>query len=120
MKKAELVERVVYMASPLRIASHRQPYGRLVAWLGTYEAFTLGTVLGIEPTVKLDLENEPQPDAVLLVLGKQSTICADDYIEGAPELIVEVAASSAAIDIIGTATRVEFASASTICAAVGW
>jgi len=47
------------MASLLWIASHGQPYGRLVTWLGTYEAFTLGVVLGIEPMVKLDLENEP-------------------------------------------------------------
>ncbi len=99
VKKAELVEGVVYMASPLRITSHGQPHGRLATWLGTYEAFTPGVVLGIEPTVKLDLENEPQPDAVLLIPGRQATIGADDYIEGAPEFIVEVAASSAAIDL---------------------
>jgi Uma2 family endonuclease len=49
--------------------------------------------------VKLDLENEPQPDAVLLIPGRQATIGADDYIEGAPEFIMEVAASSAAIDL---------------------
>jgi hypothetical protein len=34
----------------------------------------------------------------LLVPGQQATIGADDYIQGAPELVVEVAASSAAID----------------------
>ncbi|MBF2050135.1 MAG: Uma2 family endonuclease [Elainella sp. C42_A2020_010] len=99
LKKAELVEGVVYMASPLRIKSHGEPHGDLVTWLGTYKTFTPGVVLGIEPTVRLDLENEPQPDAVLLVPGRQATIGADDYIEGAPELIVEVAASSAAIDL---------------------
>lgn len=99
VKKAELVEGVVYMASPLRIKSHGEPHGDLVAWLGTYKAFTPGVVLGIEPTVRLDLENEPQPDAVLLVPGRQATIGADDYIEGAPELVVEVAASSVAIDL---------------------
>ena len=55
--------------------------------------------LGIEPTVRLDPDNEPQPDAVLFVPGRQATISEDDYIEGAPELIVEVAASSAAIDL---------------------
>jgi Uma2 family endonuclease len=99
LKKAELVEGVVYMASPLRIKSHGEPHGDLVTWLGTYKTFTPGVVLGIDPTVRLDLENEPQPDAVLLVPGRQATIGADDYIEGAPELIVEVAASSAAIDL---------------------
>ncbi|QZZ23336.1 Uma2 family endonuclease [Leptothermofonsia sichuanensis E412] len=99
VKKAELLEGMVYMASPLRIKSHGEPHGDLVAWLGTYKAFTPGVVLGIEPTVRLDLENEPQPDVVLLVPGRQATIGADDYIEGAPELVVEVAASSVAIDL---------------------
>ncbi|MGJ3251630.1 MAG: Uma2 family endonuclease [Elainellaceae cyanobacterium] len=99
VKKAELIEGVVYMASPLRFKSHGEPHGDLATWLGTYKAFTPGVVLGIEPTVRLDLENEPHPDAVLLVPGRQARIGAEDYIEGAPELIVEVAASSAAIDL---------------------
>jgi len=55
--------------------------------------------VGIEPTVRLDLDNEPQPDAVLLVPGRQASIGSEDYIEGARELVVEVAASSAAIDL---------------------
>lgn len=53
------------------------------------------------PTVRLDLDNEPQPDAVLFIepaAGGQTRLSNDDYIEGAPELIVEIAASSAAID----------------------
>ncbi len=99
LKKAELVEGVVYIAAALRIRSHGQPHGDLVTWLGTYKAFTPGVVLGIEPTVRLDLENEPQPDAVLLVPGRQARIGEDDYIEGAPELVVEVAASSVSIDL---------------------
>jgi Uma2 family endonuclease len=99
VKKAELVEGVVYMASPLRIKSHGEPHGDIIGWLWTYKTATPDVVLGIEPTVRLDLENEPQPDAVLLVPGRQATIGADDYIEGAPELVVEVAASSVAIDL---------------------
>jgi Uma2 family endonuclease len=100
VKKAELIEGVVYMAAAaLRIKSHGQPHGQLTTWLGIYQAFTPKVVLGIEPTVRLDLENAPQPDAVLLVPGRQATIGTDDYIEGAPELIVEVAASSVAIDL---------------------
>lgn len=57
---------------------------------------------GDNPTVRLDLDNEPQPDGVLLMteeVGGQTRISEDDYIEGAPELIVEIAASSAAIDL---------------------
>jgi Uma2 family endonuclease len=53
-------------------------------------------------TVRLDLDNEPQPDALLRIdeeRGGQSYISEDDYIEGAPELVVEVAASTASYDL---------------------
>lgn len=100
LRKAELIEGIVYtMASPLRIRSHGEPHADLNTWLGTYKALTQGTVMGIEPTVRLDPDNEPQPDAVLFVPGRQATIAGDDYIEGAPELVVEIAASNAAIDL---------------------
>jgi Uma2 family endonuclease len=99
LKKAELIEGVVYIASPLRIKSHGEPHGFLITWLGTYKAFTPSVVVGDNATVRLDLDNEPQPDAVLFIPGKQANISIDDYIEGAPELVAEVAASSAAIDL---------------------
>ncbi len=99
VKRAELIEGVVCMAAALRIRSHGQPHGQLMTWLGTYQAFTPGIVMGDNATVRLDWTNEPQPDAVLLVPGRQATIDADDYIEGAPELVAEVAASSTAIDL---------------------
>lgn len=107
IKKAELIEGVVYVASPLRFESHAEPHGLLIIWLGTYKVATSkvatsGVKLGIEPTVRLDQDNEPQPDGVLLIderVGGQSRLDADDYIEGAPELVAEVAASSAAIDM---------------------
>ena len=53
-------------------------------------------------TVRLDLENEPQPDVCLRIeetAGGLSSISKDDYIEGPPELVVEIAASSAAYDL---------------------
>jgi Uma2 family endonuclease len=102
VRKAELIEGVVYMAAALRFRSHGQPHGRLVTWLGTYESSTCGVELGIEPTVRLDLDNEPQPDVVLLIeeqYGGQAKLSQDDYVEGAPELVAEIAASSAAIDL---------------------
>lgn len=99
VKKAELIEGVVYMAAALRIKSHGEPHAALIGWLWTYRTATSGIVLGDTPTVRLDLENEPQPDAVLFIPNQQATISADDYIEGAPELVVEIAASSAAIDL---------------------
>jgi len=102
LKKAELIEGVVYVPAALRFRSHGQPHGRLMTWLGVYEASTLGVALGDNSTVRLDLDNEPQPDAVLLIeesAGGQTRLSDDDYVEGAPELVAEIAASSAAIDL---------------------
>jgi Uma2 family endonuclease len=102
VKKAELIEGVVYVASPVRVSKHGNPHSRIITWLGTYEAVTPGTMTCDNTTVRLDLENEPQPDALLRIdefCGGQSRISEDDYIEGALELIVEIAASSASYDL---------------------
>ena len=102
VKKAELIEGVVYVASPVRIKHHGEPHGDIVTWLGLYKVATPGVMLGDNTTVRLDGENEPQPDALLRIdefCGGQSRISEDDYIEGAPELIVEIAASSASYDL---------------------
>ncbi|MBW4554309.1 MAG: Uma2 family endonuclease [Aphanocapsa sp. GSE-SYN-MK-11-07L] len=102
IRKAELIEGAVYVASSLRFTPHAEPHSRLVTWLGTYAAFTPGTLAGIEPTVHLDFDNEPQPDIVLILnqaVGGQAKLTADGYLEGTPELVIEIAASSAAIDM---------------------
>ena len=100
LKKAELIEGVVYLASPLRFRSHGKPHAGIMTWLGTYEAATPGVEVGDNPTVRLDADNEPQPDALLRIEnGGQSRISEDDYVEGAPELIVEIAASTASYDL---------------------
>ena len=102
VKKAELIEGIVYMPSPLRAKSHGEPHNRLGTWLGTYAAETAGVGCFDNSTVRLDLDNEPQPDLVLIKLttkGGQARISADDYIEGAPELAVEIVASSSAYDL---------------------
>ncbi len=102
LRKAELIEGIVYMAAALRFKSHGQPHSWIIGWLVTYETTTPGVAVGDAPTVRLDLDNEPQPDAVLLIMpeaGGQARLSEDDYIEGAPELVVEIAASSVAIDL---------------------
>jgi len=102
LKKAELIEGIVYMASPLRFEPHAEPHANLIIWLGTYKIATPGVRLGDNPTVRLDLDNEPQPDAVLFIdadYGGQTHLSDDGYIEGAPELVVEIAASTASIDL---------------------
>jgi Uma2 family endonuclease len=102
LSKAELIEGVVHMPSPVRLTKHAKPHARLVTWLGTYEAATPGVELADNVTVRLDLENEPQPDALLRILpnaGGQSGDSPDDFVDGAPELAAEVASSSASCDL---------------------
>ncbi|MCL1471823.1 Uma2 family endonuclease [Argonema antarcticum] len=100
VKKAELIEGMVYMASPLRFESHAEPHAYIMGWLATYKAGTPGVRLGDNPTVRLDADNEPQPDALLRIeQGGRSRISDDDYVEGATELIVEIAASTASLDL---------------------
>jgi Uma2 family endonuclease len=102
VKKAELIEGIVHMPSPVRLKKHAKPHATIVTWLGTYEAATLGVELADNATVRLDLNNETQPDVLLRILpdaGGQSADSPDDYVEGAPELVVEVASSSASYDV---------------------
>lgn len=99
--KAELIEGVVYMSSPVRITHHAKPHSRIMGWLFNYCVETGAVDFADNATVRLDLENEPQPDAVLYIreeLGGNSYISTDDYLEGAPELVVEIAASTASYD----------------------
>lgn len=97
--KAELIEGVVYVASPVR-TFHGVPHADLVTWLGVYRTATPGVSAADNTTTRLDLDNEPQPDALLRIeIGGSSTISEDGYIEGAPELVAEIATSSAAIDL---------------------
>ena len=87
LKKAELIEGEVYMPSPVRYGRHSQPHSRLGTWLGIYELDTPGVEAGDNGTIRLDLDNEPQPDAFLIIRperGGQARISEDDYIEGAP------------------------------------
>jgi Uma2 family endonuclease len=100
VKKAELIEGIVYIRSPARFQCHGQPAFRLVGWLTQYEAGTPGIESGYNCTTRLDMDNEPQPDVVQFIdpgKGGQARISADDFIEGAPELIAEVAASNVSI-----------------------
>jgi Uma2 family endonuclease len=101
-KKAELVEGVVFMPSPVTQERHGRPHFRLSTWTGNYVMRTPGVDGGDNATVRLDFDNEPQPDLHLRLLpprGGRSRVDADGYIEGPPELAVEVAASSVSYDL---------------------
>ena len=101
LRKAELIEGVVYMPAAVRYRAHGRPHSWMVAWLCHHEAETPSVFAADNTSVRLDLDNEPQPDGVLFIdprCGGQVAISDDDYIEGAPELAVEVASSSVSYD----------------------
>jgi Uma2 family endonuclease len=102
LKKAELIEGVVYVPSPVRHRQHGAPHAQLLGWLVLYTANTPGVDVGDNSSVRLDLDNEPQPDALLFIdptRGGQARLSVDGYIEGAPELVAEVASSSVSYDL---------------------
>ncbi|MBI5300833.1 MAG: Uma2 family endonuclease [Chloroflexi bacterium] len=99
IKKAELVEGVVYMPSPVS-SIHAKAHAFVIGWLIAYSAATPGIVVMDNATVRLDTDNEVQPDALLrLERSGRSRVGVDGYIEGVQELIVEIATTSAALDL---------------------
>lgn len=101
VNKAELVEGVVHMPSPVSAEEHGEPHFDSITWLGVYRAHTPHVRGGDNSTLRLDIDNEPQPDGYLRLVpecGGQAEL-VDGYVTGAPELIVEIAASSASYDL---------------------
>jgi hypothetical protein len=99
--RAELIGGVVHMPSPLR-DGHGESDKNISYWLGHYKRFTSGVRSPNNATVKLGRFDEPQPDSQLRIpaeLGGQSKVDEDDYLTGAPELIVEIGHSSRPTDL---------------------
>ncbi|HMO25532.1 MAG TPA: Uma2 family endonuclease [Tepidisphaeraceae bacterium] len=102
VNKAELIEGIVYMPSPVRTRRHGEPHVRLGAWLGYYYGRTPGLIAADNSTSRLDEDNAVQPDLLLLLpphAGGAARIDEDDYISGSPELVCEIAASTVSIDL---------------------
>jgi Uma2 family endonuclease len=117
LKKAELIEGRVYlsgpdfrrpdslesmMASPVTFHGHASPHFQANGWLYLYSSATSGVLGGDNGTLRLDLDNRPQPDIFLLIdpaLGGHAQIDEDDYVVGGPELIVEIAHTTASYDL---------------------
>ncbi len=101
VKKAELIEGVVYRPSPVCNEDHGAPHFDLIGWLFWYRMQTPGVQGGDNSTLRLDLDNEPQPDAFLRILPASGGQTRDEqgFIAGAPELVAEIAASSVSYDL---------------------
>jgi Uma2 family endonuclease len=102
LKKAELIDGRVYIDSPVSFEEHSAPHFDLITWMGIYRSATPGIRGGDNGTVRLAPKTMPQADALLLILPShsgQTRIGADKFVQGAPELVVEVAYSSVSYDL---------------------
>lgn len=90
------------MPSPVRHKFHGKQHSHLGFWLCAYQTGTPFVEVSDNSTVRLDPNNEPQPDCLLFIQpehGGQTRMGEDGCIEGAPELVAEVASSSASYDL---------------------
>lgn len=104
--RAELIGGVVYLHSPAKWLKrlkrqHGRSSGWVIGWLLAYEEATPGTETYDKASNLMGPESEPQPDACLLISPAHGgqTSEKDEWIVGAPELIVEVALSSESLDL---------------------
>ena len=101
VKRAELIDGVVYMPSPVS-----GPHGRHHLWLGGWLAHYLCHTPGLDAadnaTVRFDDVNEPQPDLMLAIpptSGGRCGIDEENYFAGTPDFIAEIAASRVSYDL---------------------
>ena len=102
LKKAELIEGTVHMPSPVRADAHGEPDGLIHVWLGYFAFHSRGTKFYPNTTLITASDNTSQPDAILCSAPRAgSKVWLDEkgYLHGAPELVCEIAASTASIDL---------------------
>ncbi|MBA4179954.1 MAG: Uma2 family endonuclease [Anaerolinea sp.] len=99
VKRAELIEGVVYLPSPTRYTYHDAQAAIIRGWAALYVSRHPGLLVGNDATVILDSENEVQPDAFIFRADGGLREDADGYLGGAPELVIEVAGSSDSRDL---------------------
>ena len=98
---AELIGGMVIVPSPLS-QGHGVYHALVMTWLGHYWIATPGTLAWDNATTILGETSELQPDGGLIIepaCGGQTGLSDDGYTTGPPEFIVEVASSSASIDL---------------------
>jgi hypothetical protein len=98
---AELIDGIVYLSSSFP-ANQAVTTSDVAGWIGSYRANTNGVKAALHATLRMDSTNEPQPDAMLYIDLDRSTrmrLSEDGYLEGIPEFIAEVAASSVSKDV---------------------
>ena len=89
--RAELINGVVRMPSPVGLP-HGRAHVPTVMWLAYYQENTPGVEALVEASTVLGPKSEPQPDALLRILPEYGGRTRTDrrFVEGVPELLVEV------------------------------
>jgi Uma2 family endonuclease len=97
---AQLIGGIVYVASPVHFP-HSNPDGLIQFWLWSYRKKTPGVGVINKTTTILGSTSEPEPDGGLFILPSHGGHCTTGgkTLKGAPELLIEIANSSAAIDL---------------------
>jgi Uma2 family endonuclease len=98
--RAELIGGVVSMP-PMVSSEHGDDHVPIVGIFFLYQRATPGVRANIESSTVLNNRNEVQPDCSLRILAEYGgqTRTIPQWIQGAPELVVEIARSSLSIDL---------------------
>jgi Uma2 family endonuclease len=99
--KAELIGGIVYVR-PVRSPQHETVHYWLSAILLAYQMSTPGIEVCDNATVILDHDAEPQPDLLVRRSAKSggtSACRADGYLQGPPELVIEIAQSRKSLEL---------------------
>ena len=102
VKKAELINGIVYLGSPGRIDQHGEPDELIQGWLCNSSVATPGVKHATNSTTRLGPDDVPQPDGqrhIVAESGGQARVDSKGYLDGAPELVVVVAASSVSLHV---------------------
>ena len=96
----ELIGGVVVMPSPVG-AGHGQYVINLGTWVNFFRKGLPGLSGGVDATVMVDDQSEPQPDIHLRIKPEYGGQIRNEgkYLAGTPELVIEVSASSKGIDL---------------------
>ncbi|HET6387456.1 MAG TPA: Uma2 family endonuclease [Armatimonadota bacterium] len=100
--RAELIGGVVYiMPSPVSL-DHGSRLCQVDRWLWVFQESSVAVRISADTTTILGPRSEPQPDLQLRILqeyGGSSGRTEDGYAAGPPELLAEIAVSTASIDL---------------------
>jgi len=100
--RVELIDGVVHLMSPISFFGHGLPHANMMTWLNLYSIDTPGTCCGAPTSIRIDDENEPEPDAILFIdpeRGGAAAFDEDEYVTGAPELVIEISNTTTGKDL---------------------